>query len=123
MVMPRHRAAHITPTVSKTAAGAIEHLPMAVVPGLPAAIRTLTDAGVWVVGLDAGGTTSLHDLAVANQPLALVLGAEGPGLSRLARERCDAIVSIPLRGVLSSLNVSSAAAIACFEVARRRSEA
>jgi 23S rRNA (guanosine2251-2'-O)-methyltransferase len=122
VVVPRHRAAHVTPTVSKTAAGAIEHLPIAVVPGLPAAMRTLSSEGVWLVGLDAGSASSLHDLAVADQPLALVLGAEGAGLSRLVRERCDTVVSIPLQGVLGSLNVSAAAAVACFEIARRRAE-
>jgi 23S rRNA (guanosine2251-2'-O)-methyltransferase len=123
VVLPRHRAAHITPTVTKAAAGAIEHLSMAVVPGLPTAMRALSDRGVWTVGLDAGGSTSLFDIAVADEPLALVLGAEGPGLSRLVRERCDAVVSIPLDGVLGSLNVSAAAAVACFEIARRRSMA
>lgn len=123
VVLPRHRAAHVTPTVTKAAAGAIEHLPMAVVAGLPAAMRTLSDRGVWTVGLDAGGATSLYDIAVADEPLALVLGAEGPGLSRLVRERCDAVVSIPVDGVLGSLNVSAAAAVACFEIARRRAVA
>ena len=120
IVLPRHRAAHITPTVAKAAAGAVEHLPMALVAGLPSAMRTLTDAGVWTVGLDAGGERTIHDLTVADEPVALVLGAEGPGLSRLVRERCDTIASIPLLGVLDSLNVSAAAAVACFEVARRR---
>ena len=120
VVLPRHRAAHITPTVTKAAAGAIEYLSMALVPGLPAAMRTLSDRGVWTVGLDAGGPTSIYDMAVADEPLALVLGAEGSGLSRLVRERCDAVVSIPLDGVLGSLNVSTAAAVACFEIARRR---
>lgn len=120
VVLPRHRAAHITPTVAKAAAGAIEHLRMAAVPGLPAAIARLQKAGVWVVGLDAGGDRSIHDLTVAGEAVALVLGAEGPGLSRLVRERCDTVVSIPLAGVLDSLNVSAAAAVACFEVARRR---
>ncbi|MEZ5246469.1 MAG: 23S rRNA (guanosine(2251)-2'-O)-methyltransferase RlmB [Acidimicrobiales bacterium] len=120
IVLPRHRAAHITPTVAKAAAGAVEHLPMALVAGLPSAMKTLKDAGVWTVGLDAGGDRAIHDLPVADEPVALVLGAEGPGLSRLVRERCDTIASIPLLGVLDSLNVSAAAAVACFEVARRR---
>jgi 23S rRNA (guanosine2251-2'-O)-methyltransferase len=120
IVLPRHRAAHITPTVAKSAAGAVEHLPMALVAGLPAAMKTLKAAGVWTVGLDAGGDRPIHDLPVADEPVALVLGAEGPGLSRLVRERCDTIASIPLLGVLDSLNVSAAAAVACFEVARRR---
>ncbi len=122
IVLPRHRAAHVTPTVAKAAAGAVEHLPMALVAGLPAAMKTLKGAGVWTVGLDAGGDRPIHDLPVADEPVALVLGAEGPGLSRLVRERCDTIASIPLLGVLDSLNVSAAAAVACFEVVRRRSE-
>lgn len=120
VVLPRHRAAHITPTVAKAAAGAIEHLRMALVPGLPTVMSTFAGAGIWTVGLDAGGDRSIHDLPVASEPIALVLGAEGPGLSRLVRERCDAVASIPLLGVLDSLNVSAAAAVACFEVARRR---
>lgn len=122
IVLPRHRAAHITPTVAKSAAGAIEHLRMALVPGLPAAMTALQASGVWTVGLDAGGDRTIHDLPVASEPVALVLGAEGPGLSRLVRERCDAVASIPLAGVLDSLNVSAAAAIAVFEVVRRRAE-
>jgi 23S rRNA (guanosine2251-2'-O)-methyltransferase len=120
VILPRHRAAHITPTVAKTAAGAIEHLRIAVVGGLPAAMQTLSQSGIWTVGLDAGGDRSIFDLPVANDPIALVLGAEGPGLSRLVRERCDTVASIPLRGVLDSLNVSNAAAVAVYEVARRR---
>jgi 23S rRNA (guanosine2251-2'-O)-methyltransferase len=121
VVLPRHRAAHVTPTVAKAAAGAVEHLRMALVPGLPATMTMLREAGVWTVGLDAGGEQSIHDLTVADEPVALVLGAEGPGLSRLVRQRCDTVVSIPIQGVLESLNVSAAAAVACFEIVRRRS--
>ncbi|MDW3220686.1 MAG: 23S rRNA (guanosine(2251)-2'-O)-methyltransferase RlmB [Acidimicrobiales bacterium] len=121
IVLPRHRAAHITPTVAKAAAGAIEHLRMALVGGLPAAMTTMRKHGIWTVGLDAGGERSIHDLPVASEPVGLVLGAEGPGLSRLVRERCDTVVSIPMAGVLDSLNVSAAAAVACYEVARLRS--
>ena len=120
VVLPRHRAAHITPTVAKAAAGAVEHLDFAVAPGLPAAMRTMQAAGVWTVGLDASGATQIHDLAVADEPIALVLGAEGSGLSRLVAERCDALACVPLKGVLASLNVSAAAAVACFEISRRR---
>lgn len=120
VVLPRHRAAHITPSVTKAAAGAIEHLRMALVGGLPAAMQTLSDNGVWTVGLDSSGEQSIHQLTVADEPVALVLGAEGPGLSRLVRQRCDALASIPVRGALGSLNVSAAAAVACFEVLARR---
>jgi len=120
IVLPRHRAAHVTPTVAKTAAGAIEHLRMAVVGGLPSAMKTLSSRGIWTVGLDAGGDRSIFDLPMADEPVALILGAEGPGLSRLVRERCDTVASIPMLGVLDSLNVSNAAAVACYEVTRRR---
>ena len=121
VVLPRHRSAHVTPTVAKAAAGAIEYLPMSVVPGLPAAIQLLKDLGVWTVGLDADGESSLFDLQVATEPVAIVLGAEGAGLSRLVRQRCDVVVSIPQAGRIESLNVSAAGALACFEVARHRS--
>jgi 23S rRNA (guanosine2251-2'-O)-methyltransferase len=120
VVLPRHRAVHVTPTVTKAAAGAVEHLPFAVVGGLPTALQQLRQRGVWVVGLDGEGTTGLWDLPAADGPIALVLGAEGSGLSRLVRQRCDEIVSIPLLGALGSLNVASAGALACFEVARAR---
>ena len=121
VLLPRHRAAGVTPAVAKAAAGAIEHLRMAAVPGLPAALRALRSAGVWTVGLDPAAATPIHDLTVAREPVAVVLGAEGPGLSRLAAERCDMLASIPLRGELASLNVATAAAVACFEIARLRS--
>lgn len=122
VVLPRHRAAHVTPTVTKAAAGAIEYLSMSLVGGLPAAIEEMRSLGVWVVGLDSGGATSIHDLPVADEPVCLVLGAEGKGLSKLVSERCDVLASIPLHGRLASLNVASAGAVACYEVARRRSQ-
>jgi 23S rRNA (guanosine2251-2'-O)-methyltransferase len=120
VVLPRHRAAHVTPTVTKTAAGAIEHLRMATVPGLASALTALSARDVWTVGLDTAASTSLFDLTLADSAVALVLGAEGAGLSKLVRQRCDVLVSIPLRGRLNSLNVSVAGALACFEVTRRR---
>ncbi len=123
VVLPRHRAAHLTPTVAKAAAGAIEHLRFSIVSGLPSALARLSTLGVWVVGLDAGGSQTLFDLPVADQPVALVLGDEGSGLSRLVRARCDVVASIPLWGPLESLNVSVAGALACYEVARRRQPA
>ena len=119
-VVPRHRSASVTPTVAKAAAGAVEHLPLAVVPGIPGALARARELGVWVVGLDAAGDTSAFDLPLATEPVGLVLGAEGRGLSRLTRARCDVLASIPLRGALGSLNVAAAGALACFEVTRRR---
>jgi 23S rRNA (guanosine2251-2'-O)-methyltransferase len=121
VILPRHRAVHITPTVAKAAAGAVEHVPMALVGGLPAALARLKEAGIWVIGLDDGADRDLFDIGdLALEGVCLVLGAEGAGLSRLVRERCDMIVSIPMLGRLSSLNVSAAAALATYEIARRR---
>ena len=120
VVLPRHRSVHITPTVTKAAAGAIEHLAMTVVAGLPSALESLKAAGVWVVGLDGRGDTLVDRLTLATEPLVLVLGAEGTGLSPLVRKRCDVLAAIPLRGRLASLNVAAAAAIATYEVARLR---
>jgi 23S rRNA (guanosine2251-2'-O)-methyltransferase len=120
VVLPKHRAVHVTPTVTKTAAGAIEYLSMALVGGLPTAIESMKAAGIWTVGLDMAGETAVHDLEVAASGVCLVLGAEGKGLSRLVRQRCDLIASIPLHGRLDSLNVASAGAVACYEIARLR---
>lgn len=120
VILPKHRAVHLSPTVTKAAAGAIEHLPMGLVAGLPAAITRLRELGVWVVGLDGAADDSLFDLNLATEPVALVMGSEGKGLSRLVAQRCDSVVSIPLRGALGSLNVSAAGTLACYEVARRR---
>jgi 23S rRNA (guanosine2251-2'-O)-methyltransferase len=123
VVVPRHRAAHVTPTAAKAAAGAIEHVPMAVVPGIPTALRRLRELGFWTVGLDADADRSLFDLDadLARGPIALVLGAEGSGLARLTRHRCDLVASVPQRGRIASLNVAAAGAVGCFEIARRRS--
>jgi 23S rRNA (guanosine2251-2'-O)-methyltransferase len=121
VVLPKHRAVHITPTVAKAAAGAIEHLPMAVVGGLPTAITQARDKGIWVVGLDDDADRTLFDIGdLGAEGVMIVLGAEGTGLSRLVRERCDLIVSIPMAGHLSSLNVAAAGALACYEIARAR---
>ena len=119
-VLPRHRATHVTPTVAKAAAGAVEYVPMAVVPGIPAALAALRDHGVWTIGMAEDGDRSVYDLDLASEPVAIVLGAEGSGLSRLTRQRCDVTAAIPLHGHIASLNVAAAGAIACFEIARRR---
>jgi 23S rRNA (guanosine2251-2'-O)-methyltransferase len=121
VLLPKHRAVHVTPTVAKSAAGAIEYVPMTLVPGLPAALRQLTEHGIWIVGLDDGADRGLFDIGpLAMEPICLVLGAEGAGLSRLVRERCDSIVAIPMAGHVSSLNVSAAAAVSLYEVSRLR---
>ena len=121
VVLPKHRTVHVTPTVAKAAAGAVEHVPMALVSGLPTAINQMKSKGIWVVGLDDGGRDSLFDIGkLANEGICVVLGAEGSGLSRLVKDRCDTVVNIPMLGQVSSLNVSAAAALATYEVARVR---
>ncbi|MFZ9016559.1 MAG: 23S rRNA (guanosine(2251)-2'-O)-methyltransferase RlmB [Ilumatobacteraceae bacterium] len=122
VVVPRHRAVHVTPTTAKAAAGAVEHVPIALVGGLPSALQQMRDAGIWVIGLDDAADRSLFEIDdLATDAVCIVLGAEGAGLSRLVRERCDVLVGIPMLGRLSSLNVSAAAALATYEVARHRS--
>jgi len=123
VVLPRHRSAHLSPTVAKVAAGAIEYLPMALVAGVPTALQKLSELGVWTVGLVGEADQPLYQLPLGDQPVALVLGSEGAGLASLTRKRCDALASIPQHGTLSSLNVATAGAIACFDVARQRSAA
>ena len=123
IVLPRHRAAHLSPTVTKVAAGAIEHLPMALVGGIPTALTTLAGLGVWSVGLVGEAPTSLYDLALGDRPVALVLGSEGTGLAALTRKRCDVLAAIPQHGALTSLNAATAGAIACFDVSRQRAAA
>lgn len=120
VVLPRHRSAHLSPTVAKVAAGAIEYLPMALVSGIPSALARLSDLGVWTVGLVGEAKGSLYSLSLGDQPVALVLGSEGSGLATLTKKRCHELASIPQHGSLSSLNVSTAGAIACFDVARQR---
>jgi 23S rRNA (guanosine2251-2'-O)-methyltransferase len=121
VVLPRHRSAHVTPTVTKVAAGAVEHVRIAVVPGVPGALQELQRLGVFTVGLDERGAEPLFGLGLGDRPLALVIGAEGRGLAPLSRQRCDVLARIPLQGSIDSLNVSAAGAVAMFEVARQRS--
>lgn len=119
-VLPAHRSARLSPSAAKSAAGAIEYLPIALVAGIPTALEQLRRAQVWSVGLDPLGDREVDALEIATEPLALVLGAEGRGLSSLARRRCDVLARITLHGPLDSINVAAAAAVACFSVARRR---
>ncbi|HVX23049.1 MAG TPA: 23S rRNA (guanosine(2251)-2'-O)-methyltransferase RlmB [Acidimicrobiales bacterium] len=123
VVLPRHRAAHLSPTTAKVAAGAIEHLHFAVVGGVPAALDRLRSDGIWTVGLAGETDRSLYDLPLGDGPVAVVLGGEDRGLAPLVRRRCDAVVAIPQHGALPSLNAAVAGAVACFEVARQRAAA
>jgi 23S rRNA (guanosine2251-2'-O)-methyltransferase len=121
IVLPRHRSARLSATVTKTAAGAIEHLSFAVVGGVPTALNDLRDLGVWSIGLAGEARQSLYDLPLGDGAVALVVGSEDKGLAPLVRKRCDALAAIPQHGALPSLNVGVAGAVACFEVARQRS--
>ena len=93
MVLPRHRSARLTPVVAKAAAGAIEYLPIATVAGIPAFLERASRAEVWTVGLDERGDASIYDLAFVEIRVVVVLGAEGRGLARLTRERCDVLAA------------------------------
>ena len=120
VVVPRHRSARVSPTVTKTAAGAIEYLNFCDVGGIPAAIDQLNKAGVLTVGLAGESKESLYDLDLGSVPVALIVGGEEKGLAALTRKRCAAVVSIPQLGKISSLNAGVAVSIAAFEVARQR---
>lgn len=120
VVLPRHRSARISPTVTKTAAGAVEYLRFAQVGGIPTAIDRMNKAGILTVGLAGESPHSLYDLDLGSVPVALVVGGEESGLAQLTRKRCAAVVSIPQLGKISSLNAGVAASVAAFEIARQR---
>lgn len=119
VVIPKRRSAGLTAVVAKTSAGAVAHVPVARVPNIPALLKDLKKQGVWVFGTAADGTTALYD-ADLKGPAAIVIGSEGDGMTRLAAENCDFLVSIPMRGKLNSLNASAAAAILLYEAVRQR---
>lgn len=121
LLIPERRTASVTMSSWKTSAGALAKLPVAQATNLTRALETYKKAGLFVAGLDAGGDTQLPDLELATGPLVLVVGSEGKGLSRLVREACDVVASIPIGGA-ESLNASVAAGVSLYEVARRRAE-
>ena len=120
VIIPKRRSAGLTAIVEKTSAGAVEHVNVARVANLTAAIKELKKAGVWVFGASAGGNTRLWDADFKNS-CAIVIGSEGDGMSRLVEENCDFLVSIPMAGRVSSLNASVSAAILMYETVRQRS--
>lgn len=120
VVIPARRAAGVTSAVRRISAGAAELMPVARVDNLARALDRARTKGVWVLGLDARGSSDLWTTNLAEPPVAIVCGAEDKGLSKPVRDSCDELVQIPLAGRLSSLNVGVAGAIAMFEVARRR---
>ncbi len=119
LVLPERRAAGITDTVTKSAAGALEYLPLARVKNLGHSIEELKKAGYWIYGLDERGTVAHWD-AEWQQPSAIVLGAEGHGLHRLVRDKCDYLLRIPMAGEVASLNVSVAAGVVLFDWRRKQ---
>ncbi|HTF38279.1 MAG TPA: 23S rRNA (guanosine(2251)-2'-O)-methyltransferase RlmB [Blastocatellia bacterium] len=119
VIVPERRAAHLTDAVAKTSAGAVEHLPVARVTNLASFIEELKKHNVWVVGVEGSGQMAYTEFNYIGAT-ALVFGGEGVGLHRLVRERCDAVVSIPMHGKVTSLNVSVAVGVVLFEVLRQR---
>jgi 23S rRNA (guanosine2251-2'-O)-methyltransferase len=120
LVLPKRRSAHVSPAAEKAAAGAFSHLEVALVPNVVRALADLADRGLWSVGLAGDATATIWDSVLLDGPVAVVIGAEGSGLSRLVAERVDARVAIPMVGRLDSLNAGVAAGITLFEVRRRR---
>ena len=119
VIIPKRRSAGLTAVVAKTSAGAVSHVPVARVANLPALLKELKEAGVWVFGTAADGDRLLYD-ADLKGPAAIVIGSEGDGMGRLVAETCDFKVRIPMRGKLNSLNASAAAAILLYEAVRQR---
>ena len=119
IVIPERRAASVTGTVTKASAGASEHLPIAKVTNIARTVEELKERNIWTVGLDERGSQT-YDALDYNMDCALVLGAEGKGLHDLVKRKCDFLVSIPMLGKVSSLNVSVAAAVVLYEIVRQR---
>ena len=119
VIIPKRRSAGLTAVVAKTSAGAVSYIPVARVANIPSLLKDLKKQGVWVFGTAADGATDLYG-ADLKGPAAIVIGSEGSGMTRLAAENCDFLVSIPMKGRISSLNASAAAAILLYEAVRQR---
>ena len=120
VIIPKRRSAGLTAVVAKTSAGAVSYIPVARVANIPSLLKDLKKQGVWVFGTAADGTADLYS-ADLKGPAAIVIGSEGSGMTRLVSENCDFLVSIPMKGRISSLNASAAAAILLYEAVRQRS--
>lgn len=118
VIIPKRRAVGLTATVAKTSAGAINYTPVAKVTNISKTIEELKKEGVWFVCADMGGTT-MYDLDLKG-PIGLVIGNEGSGVSRLVKEKCDFVASIPMKGNIDSLNASVAAGVLAYEIVRQR---
>ena len=120
VILPKHRSAHITPAVVNASAGAVEHLPVATATNLVNEMKALKEAGLWIAGLEAReDAVDLHTVDLSG-PLAVVVGSEGFGLSRLVAETCDWLVRLPMRGRINSLNAAVAGSIFLFQVLQAR---
>lgn len=118
VIIPKHRAAGLTATAVKASAGAVSYTPVAKVTNISKTIEELKDKGLWFVCADMGGTT-MYDLDLKG-PIGLVVGNEGKGVSRLVKEKCDFIASIPMSGDIDSLNASVATGVLAYEIVRQR---
>jgi 23S rRNA (guanosine2251-2'-O)-methyltransferase len=121
VIVPKRRSASLTAVVAKTSAGAVEYVPVARVANLVQTIEKLKEAGVWIAGADAAAETDVFQSNLTG-PLAVVIGSEGRGLSRLVREKCDFLISLPMFGRINSLNASVAAGVILYEAVRQRKE-
>lgn len=119
VVIPKHRSVTLTPVVAKTSAGAVEYVPVCKVTNLVKAIERLKEKGIWVAGADMEGEKLYYEEDFKGN-IALVIGNEGKGISRLVREKCDFLVRIPMDGQVNSLNASVSAAVLMYEVRRQR---
>ncbi|MBW3662588.1 MAG: 23S rRNA (guanosine(2251)-2'-O)-methyltransferase RlmB [Actinobacteria bacterium] len=120
LIVTRRRAASVTPSVEKAAAGALAHLPVARLPNMSHVLRTLGERDVWSVGLSVTASQSVFSCDLLTEPLVLVVGSESRGLARSSHVHCDTLVSLPVAGQLGSLNASVATGVAVYEVWRRR---
>ena len=123
VILPQRRSTGVTASAWKTSAGAAARIPVALAANLNATLKDLKKRGCFIVGLDGGGDMSLPEFSLGTEPLVLVVGSEGKGLSRLVTENCDAVVSIPITGDTESLNAGIAASVTLYEVSKRRAAA
>ncbi|WP_083238917.1 23S rRNA (guanosine(2251)-2'-O)-methyltransferase RlmB [Caloranaerobacter ferrireducens] len=120
IIIPKRRSVGLTPVVAKSSAGAIEYLPVAKVSNIVYTMEELKEKGIWICGTDMDGESNYYEKDLRG-PLAIVIGSEGEGMSRLVKEKCDFLVKIPMKGNVTSLNASVAASILTYEVLRQRS--
>ncbi len=119
VIIPKRRSVQLTGVVSKASAGAVEHVPVARVANIPATLRLLKEAGLWIYGTDLAGNTPFYSTDLKG-PVALIIGSEGFGMGRLTKEQCDFILTIPMVGQVSSLNASVAAGVVMYEIFKQR---